>query len=194
MQRILLIDREDADETANVDFCKMLAGVAAMCLVVAIGIVVAVFLMVRPAKSEPCENCERLTVSQATISHRAKRGRNIRYDRNDSSGNEIRVVGHPAGCPGRAFCGCGVSVRIWGHPVREYFLAANYKKFPRATCAPGMVAARYGHAMYIEGECSGGSALVYDPNSGGHRTRVHHRSLAGYSIHNPRASRYASAQ
>lgn len=114
---------------------------------------------------------------------------NIEYD----SG---RIVNHPAGCPGRAFCGCGVCIRL-GIPIATckklgLFLASNYiHKFPRTSMAAGMVAARSGHVMYIERLDANGNAVVYDPNSGGHATRVHTRSLAGYTIVNPHGSRYA---
>ena len=93
---------------------------------------------------------------------------------------------HPAGCPRIAFCGCGVSVEIFGRPIRELFLARNWFKFPRARPAPGMVAVRRHHVMAIRAVDANGNAIVYDPNSGGHKTRIHQRSLAGYVIVNPR--------
>ena len=95
---------------------------------------------------------------------------------------------HPTGCPRRAFCGCGVSVKVFGYPIRNLFLAANWLKFPRAAPGPGMVAARRGHVMYIISYDGSGSATVYDPNSGGHQTRIHTRSLSGYRIVNPNAN------
>lgn len=110
---------------------------------------------------------------------------NIEYDRG-------RIVAHPAGCPRRAFCGCGVSVRVFGRPVRDLFLAANWYRFPRAHPAPGMVAVRRHHVMAILSLDANGNAVVYDPNSGGHATRVHTRSLRGYTVVNPRGSRYAT--
>lgn len=96
-----------------------------------------------------------------------------------------QIVSHPHGCPLRAFCGCGVAVKVFGRPIRELFLAANWFKFPRAHPAPGMVAVRNHHVMYIVAYDGNGNATVYDPNSGGHKTRVHSRSLAGYRIVNP---------
>lgn len=95
------------------------------------------------------------------------------------------IVSHPLGCPGRAFCGCGVSVKVFGHPVKSLFLASNWFKFPRANPAPGMVAVRNHHVMYIVAYSGNGAATVYDPNSGGHATRIHTRSLRGYAIVNP---------
>ena len=97
------------------------------------------------------------------------------------------IVAHPAGCPARAFCGCGAAVRVFGAPIRSLWLAANWLRFPRAAPAPGMVAARRGHVFVLEQHISGGVWLVYDANSGGRKTRIHARSIAGYTIVNPRA-------
>lgn len=97
------------------------------------------------------------------------------------------VVAHPAGCPGRAFCGCGASVRVFGHSVRELWLAANWYRFPRAAPAPGMVAVRPHHVFVLEADLGGGLWQVYDANSGRGLTRIHARSLAGYTIVSPRA-------
>lgn len=96
------------------------------------------------------------------------------------------VLEHPHQCPKRAFCGCGVSVKVFGKPIRELFLARNWFKFPKAHAAPGMVAVRRHHVMYIEAIDANGNALVFDPNSGGHKTRRHIRSLAGFTIVDPR--------
>ena len=98
----------------------------------------------------------------------------------------LGIVSHPAGCPSRLFCGCGVSVRVFGRPVRNLYLAANWLRFPSAAPSAGMVAARNGHVMYIEQYLGEGKAVVYDPNSGGGQTRVHVRSLSGYKVVNPR--------
>lgn len=97
------------------------------------------------------------------------------------------IVAHPAGCPTRLFCGCGASVRVFGHSVRELWLAANWYKFPRTYPAPGAVAVRRHHVMVLEADLGGGVWQVYDANSGGHATRIHARSLAGYTIVQPRA-------
>jgi hypothetical protein len=97
-----------------------------------------------------------------------------------------RVVEHPAGCPRRAFCGCGAAVRIFGAPVRALWLAANWFGFPRAAPAPGMAAVRSHHVFVLEQHLGGDTWLTYDANSGRHLTRVHARSIAGYTIVNPR--------
>lgn len=97
-----------------------------------------------------------------------------------------QIVSHPSGCPARAFCGCGAAVRVFGRPVRDLWLAANWLRFPRAAPAPGMVAARRGHVFVLESHLGGTTWQVFDANSGGHRTRIHARSIAGFAIVNPR--------
>ena len=96
------------------------------------------------------------------------------------------ILPHPYGCPRIAFCGCGVSVKVFGRPVRSLFPAAAYYRFPRAPAAPGMVAIWSHHVAYIEALDANGNAVLYDPNSGGHQTRRHLASLAGATIVNPR--------
>jgi hypothetical protein len=97
------------------------------------------------------------------------------------------IVSHPSGCPARQFCGCGAAVRVFGAPVRSLWLAAAWFKFPRSMPAPGMVAVRRHHVFVLEAELSPGIWRVYDANSGGHKTRIHARSIAGYRIVNPHA-------
>jgi len=67
-------------------------------------------------------------------------------------------------------------------------LASNWRRFPRAAPAPGMAAVRSGHVMILESQVSGNIWNVHDGNSGGHVTRDHARSIAGYTIVNPRAA------
>lgn len=98
-----------------------------------------------------------------------------------------RIVSHPSGCPSRAFCGCGASVRVFGHSVRSLWLASNWYRFPRAAPLPGRVAVRRGHVFVLESHISGNVWQVWDANSGGHRTRIHPRSIAGFAIVDPRA-------
>ena len=92
--------------------------------------------------------------------------------------------GRPAGCP-RSFCGCGAAIRLFGRIVPELNLAANWLRFPRASPAPGMVAARRGHVFVLEQHLGGDMWMAYDANSGGHATRIHARSLRGYAVVNP---------
>lgn len=101
------------------------------------------------------------------------------------------ALAHPEGCPWHAFCGCGVSVKVFGHVVADLKLAWNWaRKFPHAAPGPGKVAVWPHHVVYIE-SYQNGIALVYDPNSGGHQTRVHHRSLAGAVIVDPKGTKIA---
>jgi hypothetical protein len=93
------------------------------------------------------------------------------------------IGGRPAGCPAR-YCGCATARKV-GLSGSFWNLAANYKVLPRASCAPGMVAARSGHVFVIQACHGNGTVTAYDPNSGGGKTRIHTRSLAGYTIHNP---------
>ena len=104
------------------------------------------------------------------------------------SGDEGQVVGgRPAGCPS-AFCGCAASIHLFGHIVPELNLAANWLRFPRTSPAPGMVAARRGHVFVLEQHVEGDVWMAYDGNSGGRATRIHARSLRGYTVVNPRAA------
>ena len=107
-------------------------------------------------------------------------------DSSDSSGTKI-VGGRPAGCP-RSFCGCGAAIRVFGRIVPELNLAANWLRFPRTAPAPGMVAARRGHVFVLERHVAGDIWMAYDANSGGRTTRIHARSLKGYTIVNPRSA------
>jgi len=104
--------------------------------------------------------------------------------RNHDSGT---IVSHPAGCPARAFCGCGAALEVFGRHVRSLWLAANWFKFPRTSPAPGMVAVRKHHVFVIRQVLSGNTVLAYDANSGGRKTRIHVRSLSGFVVVNPHA-------
>lgn len=99
--------------------------------------------------------------------------------------NDRIVGGRPAGCPS-SFCGCGASLRVFGRIVPELNLASNWLRFPRTSPAPGMVAARRGHVFVLEQHLGGDMWMAYDANSGGRATRLHARSVRGYTIVNPR--------
>ncbi|MGY8679102.1 hypothetical protein Q2941_15075 [Bradyrhizobium sp. UFLA05-153] len=102
------------------------------------------------------------------------------------SGTQI-VSGRPSGCP-RSFCGCGAALHVFGRIVPELNLAANWLRFPRTSPAPGMVAARRGHVFVLEQHLQGDMWMAYDANSGGRSTRIHARSLRGYTVVNPHAT------
>lgn len=132
----------------------------------------------------PCEGVTTSPRGERVV--RAMRGLGVaKQVYRPDSGHSAVIVAHPSGCPSRAFCGCGAAVRVFGHSVRELWLAANWFKFPRAAPGVGMVAVRRHHVMVLEADLGGGQWRVYDANSGGHATRVHARSLAGYVIVNP---------
>lgn len=102
------------------------------------------------------------------------------------------VGGRPAGCP-YAFCGCATSLKVFGRIIPELNLAINWvRKFPRTHAAAGMVAARSGHVFLIQSVNGDGTVLAYDPNSGGHKIRLHTVSLRGYVTVNPYGGKYAS--
>jgi hypothetical protein len=104
-----------------------------------------------------------------------------------NSGPGQIVGGRPGGCP-RSFCGCGASIRVFGRIVPGLNLASNWLRFPRTAPAPGMVAARRGHVFVLEQHVEGDTWMAYDANSGGRATRMHARSLRGYTVVNPRAA------
>lgn len=92
----------------------------------------------------------------------------------------------PAQCP-RRYCGCDLSIEIFGRADPKLFPAANWFRFPRAQPAPGMVAVRQHHVMRLIAHVDGKNWRVRDPNSGGGLTREHIRSIAGFVIVNPHA-------
>ena len=119
------------------------------------------------------------------VEKRASQQKRVFSEKSERVGSTI--VAHPPGCPSRAFCGCGAAVRVFGSPIRSLWLAANWFRFPRTPPAPGMVAVRRHHVFVLEADLGGGLWQVFDANSGGHATRIHARSIAGYVIVNPRA-------
>jgi hypothetical protein len=98
--------------------------------------------------------------------------------------DERIVNGRPSGCP-HAFCGCEASLYKFGRIIPALNLASNWRRFPRAAPAPGMAAVRSGHVMILQRQVSGNVWTVHDGNSGGHVTREHSRSIAGYTIVDP---------
>lgn len=94
------------------------------------------------------------------------------------------IGGRPSGCP-HAFCGCALSLNLFGRIIPHLNLAANWLRFPHSEPAPGMVAARHGHVFKLLAHIGGNRWRVWDANSGHGRIRVHERSIAGYRIVNP---------
>lgn len=108
------------------------------------------------------------------------------YDSAAALSGDARVIGgRPAGCPHR-YCACALSLRIFGRVIASLNLAANWpRRFATTAPAPSMVAARSGHAFQLLSHVEGSVWRVYDANSGGGKTRIHNRSIAGYRIVDP---------
>ena len=104
----------------------------------------------------------------------------------DFQSDERVVNSRPSGCP-HAFCGCEASLYRFGRIIPELNLASNWRRFPRAAPATGMAAVRSGHIMILQQHVAGDVWYVHDGNSGGHVTREHPRSIAGYTIVDPSA-------
>lgn len=102
------------------------------------------------------------------------------------------VLPHPAGCPRRLFCGCGVAVKVFGEPRRDLWPASAWLRFARTTAGPGMVVVWNHHVAYIESVDSNGNAVLYDPNGGRGLTWRHTRSIRGLPVVDPHRPRYAS--
>jgi len=102
----------------------------------------------------------------------------------DIRSEEKVVSGRPSGCP-HAFCGCEASLYRFGRIIPQLNLASNWRRFPRAAPATGMAAVRSGHIMILQQHVAGDVWYVHDGNSGGHVTREHARSIAGYAIVDP---------
>lgn len=102
---------------------------------------------------------------------------------------EVMASGRPSGCPHR-YCGCALSIKVFGQSVRDLWLAANWFRFPRTAASPNMVAVRRGHVFQLISHVSGSTWRVWDPNSGRGQTRIHNRSIAGLTIVNPRGGRH----
>lgn len=103
---------------------------------------------------------------------------------------DVRYMPHPTGCPARLFCGCGAAKFLFGYPRRDLWLTSNWLRFRRvhpAMAQSRMVAVRRGHVFVLLNHRRGDVWLVYDANSGGHRTRIHERSIRGYTIVDPSA-------
>jgi hypothetical protein len=110
----------------------------------------------------------------------------------DNQSDERTVGNRPSGCP-RAFCGCEASLFRFGRIIPQLNLAANWRRFPRTAPAPGMAAVRSGHVMILQQQVAGNVWFVHDGNSGGHVTREHPRSIAGYTIVDPSSASWAQA-
>ena len=101
--------------------------------------------------------------------------------------DKIVYLPHPSGCPRTNFCACGASVEIFGHFIRSLWPSRAWFKFPRSEPGFNKVAVRNGHVFVLKRPYKGNIWWVKDFNSGGHKSRFHLRSIAGYRIVNPQA-------
>lgn len=92
-----------------------------------------------------------------------------------------QIVAHPAGCPRRLFCGCGSWAYIKGEVITRGGPAQSawWRRFPTAAAGPRMAEVRPGHVRIIIEAHGDGTATFYDPNSGGHLTRIHRDRIRG---------------
>lgn len=141
----------------------------------------------------PCAPMASAKPSSSREARRADRYRNVEFGGPLAPGETQKsflnrgaevLGGRPAGCP-RRFCGCGVSLKVFGRIIPRYNLAANWRDFMPTTPGGGAVAWRPGHVLYVEAHVGGSSYQVYDPNSGGGKIRRHVRNLAGYRFVDP---------
>jgi hypothetical protein len=96
------------------------------------------------------------------------------------------IVAHPEGCPHVAFCACGAAVHILGSARAASWLAAAWYRYPRVSPAPQTAGVLPHHVIALEYQVSGSIWMVYDPNSGGHATRIHAVDISRYTIVDPR--------
>jgi hypothetical protein len=95
------------------------------------------------------------------------------------------LIPHPQGCPRIAFCGCGAAVEIFGQPIRSLWLARAWFKFPKAQPARNTVGVKNHHVVVLKEHVRGKVWIVADYNSGGHKSRLRQRSIAGFVIVDP---------
>jgi hypothetical protein len=116
--------------------------------------------------------------------YRHQHFRSMALSAGDIQSSQRILSGRPAGCP-HAFCGCEAALFRFGRIIPHLNLATNWRRFPRTAPAPGMAAVRSGHVMILQQHVAGDIWNVHDGNSGGHMTREHLRSIAGYTIVDP---------
>lgn len=107
-----------------------------------------------------------------------------------SAAHAVREFGavmlpHPSNCPRTAFCGCGAADEVGRPNEHSLWLASNWFKFPRTDPAPMMAAVRPHHVFVLKEHIGGDKWLVIDHNSGHHQSKIHVRSIRGFTIVNP---------
>lgn len=156
-----------------------------------------VLFFIGQAQARPVIVCNQLGCSDRPGVERSERNFSARRHNYDAHGNDTIIIGgRPAGCP-KAYCGCGTA-KFLGLSDKRLNLADNWPViFPRTHARPGAVAARnykvrgYGHVMYLIAHVRGKIWRVRDYNSGHGLSRIHNRSVAGYSFVSPDGGRVA---
>jgi hypothetical protein len=164
---------------------------------------IAVFILISPVQARTAQGCvsdnngrmvcrglvERTKTRPIRQAKHEKQ--HIRRVERHIARSEHVVGGRPSGCPYR-WCGCGVSLKVFGKIIPELNLASNWRRFPAAIALAGMAAWRPGHVFYIMAVNGDGTVLAYDPNSGHSEAHIHNRSLRGFRVVDPHGGRYAS--
>lgn len=136
----------------------------------------------RPARAR---SRARPTRTASRGQHRARRALGGSY-------GVVDIGGRPAGCP-HAYCGCGLR-KYLGIADPDLNLARAWgRKYPRVAARSGAVAVRSHHVFLLEEQVDGILWRVRDFNSGGGRSRVHVRSVRGYSFVDP-SSRHVAVE
>jgi hypothetical protein len=134
----------------------------------------------------PVARNQRIKSADAPVLRRTRSSKVVASaSREPSRRADETVVEHPSGCPWHAFCACGLAVKFFGHPVESLASARAWYRFKRSDPAPGMVAVRPHHVFALEYQIQGDVWMAYDANSGSHLTRMHPKSISGYTIVNP---------
>lgn len=95
-----------------------------------------------------------------------------------------RLSGRPAGCPARSWCGCFMSLHVFGRNVRSLWLARAWTRIgrPARGPAPGVIAVygrgRGGHVGRVVRVVGPGRIVLLSGNDGG-RVRQRERSTRG---------------
>lgn len=170
------------------DFLRLASQVAGYCLVVTAGVVALVFALFLTLRllALPAHACDAFVGGCVTTLH-------SRQLINSPIRNLI-VGRRPRGCPHR-YCGCAISLKVFGKIIPRLNLAWNWARtFPRTRAAAGMVAVRRGHVMLLLRHVAGTRWVTFDPNSGNGLTRIHVQSVAGFVFVNPHASQVAGVR
>ena len=192
----MIFDQERASKLIDdSDYSDMAKSIA---LALAIGIILAIAVLLTIPRAQAAEGHHHVKhhfrhhAHHTARHHRRNRPRGYDHPTNEDEGNASGVLGgRPAGCP-HSFCGCEASRYLFGRIIPALNLASNWaRKFPRTSPAPRMAAVRSHHVFVLMSHVGGSNWLVHDGNSGGHLTREHARSIAGYVIVNPNGSRIA---